>query len=320
MSTTRSVRPTDLVALVSLDGRVYPNEARTWESLGRRPEGPRILDSALVPWFSFATGRHTWISVQGQTIHGLVSARQRGNRTAWEIDCLIAASDDERLIANLFDQATAAAGSAGVLRIFLRLEAGSDLTLPARRLGFTPYAEESLYRSNAAARHSVLSPDLTLDSSKAADAFALYRLYNSTVPEPIRRIEAPTFQLWQGAAERRVAGRARRSLILRRQGEAVGLLRSSRDGDLAKIDLMVHPSASADVPALIDLGCDYAGPQRPTLCLVPTYAQTLVTCLVEAGFELDSEYVVLVKRTAMPLPAGKPVRVQAASPHPLAAV
>ncbi|HTE83359.1 MAG TPA: hypothetical protein VK821_01340 [Dehalococcoidia bacterium] len=318
MSTTRGVRPTDLVALVSLDGRVYPNEARTWESLGRRPEGPRLLDSALVPWFSFATGRHTWISVQGQAIYGLVSARQRGNRTAWEIDCLIAASDDERLIGNLFDQATAEAGSSGVLRIFLRLEAGSGLTSLARRAGFIPYAEESLYRGIAPRSQTVLPPDLHVEPSKAADAFALYRLYNAAVPESIRRIEAPSFQLWQGASERRTMGRARRSLIARRDGEAVAHVRTSRDGELAKVDLVVHPSTSSYVRALVDLACEHAGSQRPLFCLVPSYATPLATSFEEAGFELDSEYVVLVKRTALPLPAAKPVAAQAA-PHPMAA-
>src|SRR5712692_1207236 len=106
MSTTRSVRPTDLVALVSLDGRVYPNEARTWDQLGRGPERPRLLDSTLVPWFSFATGRRTWISIQGQAILGLISARPRGNHTAWEVECLIAAAEDDRVVLSLFDQLT----------------------------------------------------------------------------------------------------------------------------------------------------------------------------------------------------------------------
>src|SRR5438874_4424162 len=94
MTTARPVRPTDLVALVSFDGRVYPNEAHTWDRLGRQPEGPRLLENALEQWLSFATGRHPWISIQGQTIRGVASARPRGSRLAWELDCLIVAAEE----------------------------------------------------------------------------------------------------------------------------------------------------------------------------------------------------------------------------------
>src|SRR5437763_1662541 len=99
MTTARPVRPTDLVALVSFDGRVYPNEAHTWDRLGRATESPRLLESAIEQWFSFATGRHTWISIQGQTIRGVVSARHRGSRLAWEVDCLIVAAEDAEPVA-----------------------------------------------------------------------------------------------------------------------------------------------------------------------------------------------------------------------------
>jgi hypothetical protein len=311
MSTTRSVRPTDLVALVSLDGRVYPNEARTWESLGRRPTGPRILDSALVPWISFATGRHTWISVQGQSIQGLISARQRGNRTAWEVDCLIAATEDDRVIGNLFEQLTSGAGSGGVLRIFLRLGSGSDLTVAARRAGFVPYAEERLMRAGGSLPAASLPADVSIETYKPADAFSLFRLYNAVVPDPVRRLEAPTFQQWQAAVERRSAGRKKQHLIVRRNGEVIAELQSCRGGDIGKIDMLVHPSAGSDIPAFVNLAASRLDSQRPTFCLVPSYAESLGRVLEEAGFSVDSEYIVLMKRLAVTQPALKPARSHA---------
>jgi hypothetical protein len=277
------------------------------------------LDSALRPWLSFATGRHTWISLQGQTVQGLVSARQRGNRTAWEIDCLVAATDDEHRIANLFDQVTSAAGASGVTRIFLRLEVGSDLMAAARRAGFIAYAEEILYRSDAAGAYAESADDLQLEPNKTADAFALFRLYNAVVPEPIRRIEAPSYQLWQGAVERRTSGRAKRNVVARRDGEAVGFIRSSRDGAIARIDVMVNPASPIDAERLLAIACGYAGSQRPLFCLAPSYATQLIAALERSGFRPDSQYVLLVKRTALPLPAAKPVPAHAAAPHPMVA-
>src|SRR5713226_3053233 len=109
-STARTVLPTDLVALVSYDGRVYANEAMTRDRIGTH-DSPHPLETAFEQWFSFATGRHTWISVKGPTLRGLVSARKRGSKLAWEIDCLINASEaDNSVLMSLLDQLTAAAG------------------------------------------------------------------------------------------------------------------------------------------------------------------------------------------------------------------
>ncbi len=69
MSSARRPLPTDLVALVSFDGRVHPNEAKPLESLGL-DERAHMLETALEQWFSFATGKHTWVSVRGATIRG----------------------------------------------------------------------------------------------------------------------------------------------------------------------------------------------------------------------------------------------------------
>lgn len=320
MSTTRSVRPTDLVALVSLDGRVYLNEARTWDRLGRRPEGPRLLDSGIAPWFSFASGRHTWISVQGQAIRALVSARQRGNHTAWEVDCLIAATEDEGVIIGLLEQVAAAAGHAGVLRIFLRLENGSDLLSPARRAGFIPYADEQLFRAEGAVNATALRGEFNALPYQTSDSFALYRLYNAAVPETVRRLEAPTFQHWLATSERRMAGRTKHNYIVRHNDEAVAQIRVSRERGLVKMDICAHPSIAGQVPGLIDLACGFAGARRPIFCLVPSYATALEREIQRAGFTLDGEYVALVRRTATPLALAKPARVHRATPHPIAAV
>src|SRR3990170_3074279 len=146
MSVARTVRPTDLVALVSFDGRVYPNEAKTRDRLGRDESGSRPLESAIEQWFSFATGRHTWISVRGATLRGLVSARARGSAAAWELDTLInAAEDDEGVCLSLLDRAVEDAGREGAEKVFLRVLSESPVLVMARRAGFACVATERLY-------------------------------------------------------------------------------------------------------------------------------------------------------------------------------
>jgi hypothetical protein len=320
MSTTRSVRPTDLVALVTLDGRVYPNEARTWDQLGCPRGRRRILDSALVPWISFATGRQSWISARGQTVRGFVSARRRGNRAAWEIDCLIAATDDDWVVSSLLEQVAAEAARAGVLRIFLRLAQGSGLALPARRGGFVPYSEETLWRCDVGVPSLPLSDGLDVAPYRPSDAFALYRLYNLFAPEAVRRLEAPTFQQWQAAIERRATGRTGRNLVVRRGGEVIAQVRATRGRERAKIDVVVHPDASRELPAILGLACDHAGPRRPLFCLVPGYARDLACSLQDFGFEPDSHYIAYVKHTVQHLPAVKPAKAHATAARPAVAV
>ena len=134
MTVARAVRPTDLVALVSFDGRVYPNEAKTRERIGKTDTAPHPLERALEQWFSFATGCRTWISIKGATLRGLVSARRRGSAGAWELDCLInAAEDDDAVCLGLLDEALKDATRARVEKVFLRLALESAILPLARR-------------------------------------------------------------------------------------------------------------------------------------------------------------------------------------------
>src|SRR5438477_3147328 len=145
-SSARTVLPTDLVALVSLDGRVYSNEAMTADRVGTQ-DSPHPLETAFEQWFSFATGRHTWISVKGPTLRGLISARKRGSKLAWEVDCLIdAAEDDSGVLMSLLDQVTEAAGRSGALKVFLRLPSGSFTERVASRCEFAAVRRERTYR------------------------------------------------------------------------------------------------------------------------------------------------------------------------------
>src|SRR3989304_7419710 len=141
MTSARYPLPTDIVALVSFDGRVYPNEAKPLDQLGiDRPAHPR--ETALEQWFSFATGQQTWVSVRGATIRGVISARRRAKRSAWEVEVLIDASDDKDVVLSLLRRMTAGVTKLGAERVFLRLGADSHVLDIAREAGFFNYSRE----------------------------------------------------------------------------------------------------------------------------------------------------------------------------------
>src|SRR5207247_3110478 len=134
MNSPRRPLPTDLVALGSFEGRLHHNEAKPLDRLGL-DERAHPLESTIEQWFSFATGKHTWVSVRGATIRGLISARRRAKRSVWEVDALIDVEEDEGVALSLFSRMIGGISKQRAERVFVRLDAGSHLCEAGRRTG-----------------------------------------------------------------------------------------------------------------------------------------------------------------------------------------
>ena len=309
MTVARTVRPTDLVALVAFDGRICPNEAKTRDRLGREESSPSPLESALEQWLSFATGRQTWISVRGSTLRGLISARRRSSNAAWEIDCLINATGDESVCMSLLDRVSDGAGRGGAEKIFLRLAADSPVVTVAHRAGFVPFVTECVYThrgpvsaeppAESGLAHNGQRSVLSLRRRSRADAYPLFQLYNAAVPEPVRRVEAATFAEWLAAQERRWLARRSSQLVLEGDGHIGGWIRAAADGDIGRFDLLVHPGQLERLEPLVLAALARLSGQGILLALVPEYQQPLARLLTRLGFERDGEYAVMAKRTAV---------------------
>ncbi len=295
MTSVHTVRPIDLVALVAYDGRVYPNESVTRDRIGTEAS-PHPLEAALEQWLSFATGRHTWISVKGATLRGLVSARRRGSKAAWEIDCLIdAAEDDPSVVLSLLDRVTSDAGRAGAEKVFLRVPARSQVVECASSAGFRAYLREQLLAGRPSSPEGAPAPGLRRASR--ADAEATFRLYNRWTPEPVRRVEAATLREWLAAQERLSAPRGTRQRVIERDGRIVGWLRTAVAGELGRFDLMADPARPELLDALIDAAFVQLADQSAAVTLVPEFAAGLREGLTCRGFVEQDEFIVLARQT-----------------------
>jgi hypothetical protein len=298
--TARTVLPTDLVALVSYDGKIYANEAVTFDRIGTQ-DSPHPLEAAFEQWFSFATGRHTWISVKGPTLRGLVSARKRGSRLAWEIDCLINAEErDGSVLMSLLDQVTDAAGRSGAHKIYVRLPAASAFVGEAARCGFAAYRREQAWGLERARGRAGAAAEGVRRAGKA-DAFAIFQLYSALVPESVRRYEAMTMAEWTAAQE--PIGRGAQ-YVAGDDGRVSGWLRLAGDGELGRFELIAHHHALDDMveTALAKLA------NRASLHTLLADHQAALASLLEArGFEPGDEYTVMVRRTVRPVKQAKPV-------------
>lgn len=296
----RTVLPTDLVALVAFDGRVFPNEAVTRDHIGRE-NSLRPLEAAIEQWFSFATGRHTWITVRGATLRGLLAARKRGGRQAWEFDCLVdAADDDPSVLLSLLDQAARDAGRGGAEKLFLRLRSDSDVVKTVLRAGFAVLQTETLYRNDAPGP----APDAAcvegLRHRRRADLYRLFQLYSAVVPEEVRRLEAPTLREWVAAQERLGGPRRTTQLVLEAEGRALAWLRFAADG-WGRFDVVVHPAAASLLDDLVAVAAARVAGKGPVFSLAPTYAEPLARALERRGFAAVGQYTVLVRRTMTPV-------------------
>jgi hypothetical protein len=312
MARARTVRPTDLVALVAYDGRVYPNEAVTRDRVGTEA-APHPLEAALEQWFSFATGRHTWISIKGATLRGLISARRRGSNAAWEIDCLIdAADDDSGVLMSLLDQVASDAGRARAEKIFLRVPVASDVIGTARSTGFVPYATERLLAAGPDRdRTTTVTPidGVTFRRWAKADAEPTFRLYNRWMPETVRRSEAVTFREWLAARERISPTHGTYQQVVEHDGRIAGWLRAAATGEAGRFDVMADPDQPELLGALIDAAVARLREPAALYTLVPEFATGLRERLIERGFVEQGEFALLARRTVRTAPEPQVARM-----------
>jgi hypothetical protein len=312
MSKARTVLPTDLMALVSYDRRVFPNEAKTWDRLNPQgsDNGPHPLETAIEQWFTFATGKHTWVSVRGATIRGLISARHRAKHTTWEVDCLIDADEDKSIILSLLSRMASGLTKLGAERVFLRLAAESPLVEVTRRAGFFAYSQEALYCADQTKPQ--LAPDTTslLRARAKSDALGLFQLYNQGVPSNIRAVEGATLREWQAALE--PWGGRPKDFILE-ENYLIGTWLRILSGQRGCFSLLTHPQ-SPRLEAMIQFALAQLTGSRYLLCLVPSYDVALSRSLEQSGFSAGGQYIRLAKRLLKPIEELAPEAVRPALP------
>ena len=305
MTKARTVLPTDIVALVTFDGRVYPNEAKPWDRLGLDDRGPHALETALEQWFSFATGKHTWVSVRGATIRGLISARKRAKKSVWEADCLINADDDESVCQSLLARMSEGVTKAGAERIFLRASADSLICDLARKSGFFPFSHETLFRlDNPDPKRT---EELNLRARGRDELYPIYQLYNGATPANVRSIEGVTFREWQAALE--PWGGKPRELVWEENGAIRAWIRGLSQGEGGRMALMVHPKYEEATGALIQAALRVIGERNPVFCLAPEYCASLASNLRGAGFTAVEDYVLLARRLPLMVKETAPEQV-----------
>jgi hypothetical protein len=327
----RPLRPTDLPVLASLWARgklplsggeaaTFCNEAHVWERLGLREHSLSALgglERALRQWAPIGGDRLTWVARRGLAVRGLASARQRGRRSAWEVDHLIVASGEESTGASLLEELTRGLGRAGVEKVFIRLDAQSHVMDVARSAGFFPYLKEQLWRLEQVSQ-GFDCPPLPMRLRTAADLLPLFQLYNVSVPAAVRRCEALTLREWAAMQER---GRCQHLVLEKdadaRSGRVAAWLRLARHDGAGCFALLASRRQDAPLDSLLATAMHYLRGRRPIFCLVPEYERMLAARLADLGFQPVAEYALLANRLVRPIEEAAPVPAGAQQPYPV---
>ena len=298
MTNARALLPTDLLSIVARSRSAYRNEAWTRERLGA-DESARALGMVLDQFLAFARGRNAWVSTRRGLLQGLIGARQRLGRQAWEIDYLIDATPSQEAVAALLDCAITQAGRAGAEKLFLRLTTGSDLLPAVREAGFMPYQEEVLYARGYG--HDPEGEEVPVRPVSASDSYLLYRLYSLALPEATRRSEAATFSEWHAAQERRWL-RNGVELLSEKDGEISGYIRAARLPQGVLVEVLMRDTALDQARGMVAAAVKAVdAPGAPLFVIVPRAAEGLARRVEESGFSVRQDFVCLVKRTTRPI-------------------
>lgn len=300
-STVRHLRPTDLVALAAFEAKDLPNEARTRESLERDRKRLLAVSTVFEQWIA-AEDRQTLVAASGLAIRGLLSARHRSGRSAWELDWLVLEgnqADDWTALA-LLERLAEEAVKAQVQRIFLRVPKDSERTAAAMRAGFTAYGTETLLRRGPSDTVSATTESMAMElrPKQKDDELALFRLYHNAVPAQVRSMEGMTLEEWYATREAQFG--QQKEYVWSEGDRLRGWLQVNRGNGCGQFHLMVHPEDENRLEDLVVQALAHLPRKEPVVALVPHYQPSLRSLLMEVwGFEEVAEYENLARQLAV---------------------
>lgn len=293
-------------------------------SLLNSPRGPNLacpnvssgsvwLRQNATLWKQALTQRQDRIMLgwwNGLRLGGLISARTRAGCRVWEVDHLYLPVDGLKMPASyngsaltfdgnsleLLERLILTAGWRSAERIFLRLPTDSSVIDLARRTGFFPCYEESLFEgvvSQLPGDGEVLP--LNLRSLLPSDEYALFQLFNAATPSPVRVALGLTFDQWRDARE--VQGRDGPEWVTESNGRITSWLKVPSANQREPGKLLVHPDHSNLLPGLLKLAHNSLGTQR---WLLRDYQELIAGHLQDRGLHPTARYTMLIKTVAVP--------------------
>ena len=232
-------------------------------------------------------------------VRAVAAVCPRSGIKSWEVSHLYAIPESVGALPSLLERAGAEAARGGAERVFLRVDADSDVVSEARRAGFFPCFRETLYRGENSAlgeRRGLFDVGSRAVERLAVHDHALFRLYNETTPLKARQLIGMTLDQWKDSREP-VIGRAKES-VLELDGNARGWFRTSAKSGRGRLELILHPDSVSLTDDVVDFAARSLSGAGSVSVTAPDYGAPLEGALVSRGFRRAGEFAVLVKSIA----------------------
>jgi hypothetical protein len=198
----------------------------------------------------------------------------------------------------LLRHAITAAGLRGVKRLYARIESVTDLVNNFGRVGFAPYATETIFAADTIVNRGQVLP---VRRQSNTDTWAIHQLYNATAPRQVQYAEALTSHRWDLSGYDELAQSARRTGWLVDDGHAVAAYGRVTGGKCAHmIELLYQQDRTDILGGLIETLLNQV---RATMgmgriyCVLRGYQVEAAKELESRGFEPILEQDLLVKYT-----------------------
>ncbi len=232
---------------------------------------------------------------------GLVQARIRPGRPEQDVvflsPTLESGNGSHAMWQRLLSHICIKAGEMGHQRIYARLKSDSIAIQIFRNIGFTPYAEERIFRLDAELHPETTTDDLGLRYQTTADSWSVQRLYTAVTPHTVQVAEGLAQGQWQINRYPLANQGNRRGYVWENRGEILAVLNihSGKTGHWLR--MMIHPDVHDEAPRLILGGLAHLKNSRkhPVYFSLRTYQSESATQLFACGFREYNSQQILVK-------------------------
>lgn len=231
---------------------------------------------------------------------GVLQCMQQGVDDRWYLQYLASqeeVDDGNTVHIALLEYAIGQAGWRGARRLMARSDTDSPLTGTLRSVGFTAYAREYVYAMPSLPEGATGKRVRTQEKS---DVWSIHQLYLQTTPRDVQNAEALTSHFWEIDQE----GRSRRGWFVPADTGASAYVRVRTNRKFHLLDAMYHVDSLSCMPDLFETVFHALRNEtpRPVYFQVRGYQQELESVLESYGFQLDTDQLMMVRYTTVPVP------------------
>lgn len=273
-------------------------------------------DSLLVPFSPMRAGlaaslpggqrrRPAFVALAGDRLVGFAQFEIGAWDQRWHAVALgasVGVFEAEPVWETILTQAVRAAGLRGVKRLFARVPIGEPINRAFRRLGWSPYAGETLFAATDPPPRR--QQTRSIRSQVPVDTWAIHQLYSAVVPHEVQAAEAFTSHVWDlngsGGTRRSVR---QQSWVMIDGHQLIGYVSTRSRDDSHVIEVLSLPERRAILPDLLAMatGSLPKGSRPRVYCAVRGYQAETATALEASGFVPILEQDLLVKYTTAPV-------------------